>query len=110
MAPCAARSSPYLGATIYGRTLKRAYDRRGAYDDPVIWARRYTVFSAVVGATWGVGAVVWFDSARSPPRAYLVLAFLGMSATEFVARAAYRPAYLAHAVPSLGSLALALAL
>ena len=39
-----------------------------------------------------------------------MLAFLGMSAAEFVARSAYRPAYLAHAVPSLGSLALALAL
>ena len=33
-----------------------------------------------------------------------------MSATEFVARAAYRPAYLAHAIPSLGTLAFVLVL
>ncbi len=100
----------YLGATIYGRTLKRAYDKRGAYDDPAIWARRYTIFSGIVGATWGLGAFLWLAAASFTAETYLVLAFLGMSAAEFVARSAYRPAYLAHAVPSLGSLALALAL
>ena len=89
----------YLGATIYGRTLKRAYDKRGAYDDPAIWARRYTIFSGVVGATWGLGAFLWLAAASFTAETYLVLAFLGMSAAEFVARSAYRPAYLAHAVP-----------
>jgi signal transduction histidine kinase/HPt (histidine-containing phosphotransfer) domain-containing protein len=100
----------YVVATIYGRGLRRAYDRRGAYDDPVIWARRYTIFSGAAGATWGLGAFLWFGSASSATETYLILAFLGMSAAEFVARAAYRPAYLAHAIPSLGSLALMLAL
>ena len=99
---------PFMAATIYGLRLKRAFQRRGAYDDPVIWARRYTIFSAVMGAAWGVGAFVWFDSSSFVAEAFLILAFLGMSATEFVARAAYRPAYLAHAIPSLGSLALML--
>ena len=42
--------------------------------------------------------------------AYLVLAFLGMCATEFIARAAYRPAYLAHAAGSLLPLAVMLTL
>ena len=28
----------YIGATIYGQVLKRAYDKRGAYDDPATWA------------------------------------------------------------------------
>jgi signal transduction histidine kinase/HPt (histidine-containing phosphotransfer) domain-containing protein len=100
----------YLGATIYGRTLKRAYDKRGAYDDPALWARRYTIFSGIVGAAWGLGAFLWIAAASLTAETYLVLAFLGMSAAEFVARSAYRPAYLAHAVPSLGSLVLALAL
>jgi signal transduction histidine kinase/HPt (histidine-containing phosphotransfer) domain-containing protein len=100
----------YLGATIYGRSLKRAYDKRGAYDDPAIWARRYTIFSGIVGAAWGLGAFLWLAAASFTAETYLVLAFLGMSAAEFVARSAYRPAYLAHAIPSLGSLALALAL
>ncbi len=98
-----------VATTIYGRLLKRAFDKRGAYDDPAIWARRYTIFSGIAGATWGLGAVVWLDSSSFAAETYLVPAFLGMSAAEFVARAAYRPAYLAHAVPSLGSLALMLA-
>ena len=46
---------------------------------------------------WGLGAILWFACPSFPAEAYLVLAFLGMTATEFVARAAYRPAYLAHA-------------
>jgi len=99
-----------VATTICGRWLRRAFDRRGAYDDPAIWARRYTIFSGVAGATWGLGAVVWLESSNFAAETYLVPAFLGMSAAEFVARAAYRPAYLAHAVPSLGALAFMLAL
>jgi signal transduction histidine kinase len=100
----------YLAAAIYGRTLKRAYDKRGAYDDPAVWAWRYSMFSGVVGTIWGLAAFLWLGAASFASETYLVLGFLGMSAAEFVARAAYRPAYVAHAVPSLGSLALALAL
>ena len=100
----------YIAATIYGRALERAYEKRGAYDDPALWARRYTIFSAVVGTIWGLGAVLWVSASSSVTETYLVLAFLGMSAVEFVARSAYRPAYLAHAIPSLGSLAIMLTL
>jgi signal transduction histidine kinase/HPt (histidine-containing phosphotransfer) domain-containing protein len=100
----------YLAATLYGRVLKRAYDKRGAYDDPVIWARHFTIFSGIAGSTWGLGAIFWLGANSFAAETYLVLAFLGMSAAEFVARSAYRPAYLAHAVPSLGSLAVMLAL
>jgi signal transduction histidine kinase/HPt (histidine-containing phosphotransfer) domain-containing protein len=110
LASIAVPIAAYLAATIYGHTLKRAYDRRGAYDDPAVWARRYTIFSGFVGAIWGLAAFLWLGAASFSAETYLVLAFLGMSAAEFVARSAYRPAYLAHAVPSLGSLALALAL
>ena len=103
-------SSPISARRSMAARLKRAYDKRGAYDDPAIWARRYTIFSGIVGAAWGLGAFLWLAAASFTAETYLVLAFLGMSAAEFVARSAYRPAYLAHAVPSLGSLALALAL
>ena len=99
-----------VATAIYGRWLRRAFDKRGAYDDPVVWARRYTIYSGIAGASWGLGAVVWLDSSAFAAETYLVPAFLGMSAAEFVARAAYRPAYLAHAVPSLGALAFMLAL
>src|SRR5262249_21520018 len=43
-------------------------------------------------------------------QAYLVLAFLGLSATEFIPRAVYRPAYFAHAVGSLVPLSIMLAI
>ncbi len=61
--------------------------------------------SGASGLVWGAGAVIWFVPGSFPAQAYLVLAFLGMSATEFVCRAAYRPAYLAHAAGSLLPLA-----
>ncbi len=44
----------------------------------------------------------------SRPRPICALAFLGITATEFIARSAYRPAYLAHAALSLVPLALRL--
>ena len=73
-------------------------------DDPHFWARRYTFVSAIAGATWGLGAWFWFAWDSFPAQAYLALAFLGMTATEFIARSAHRPAYAAHTVLSLGPL------
>src|SRR5262245_61254562 len=92
----------HIAATIYGGSLQRAYAKRGAREDPAVWARRYVIFSLISGVIWGSGAVLWFDSSSFVSEAYLVFAFLGMSTIEFVSRAAYRPAYLAHAIPSLG--------
>lgn len=97
-------------ATVAGNRLKQAYDSRPADDDPTYWLKRYIVLSAVVGGIWGFGAVVWFVPHAFPAQAYLCLAFLGMTATEFIVRAAYRPAYLAHAAFSLGPLAVMLLL
>ncbi len=90
-----------IGSTVAGFRLTRAYESRAQTDDPHIWARRYTILSGVSGVFWGVGAVLWFVPGSFPAQAYLSLAFLGMTATEFIARAAYRPAYLAHASCSL---------
>ena len=92
-------------ATIYGSRLKQDFDKRPENDDPAPWAKRFTVLSGISGAIWGLGAVIWFVPGSFAAQSYLVLAFLGMSATEFITRAAYRPAYLAHAVCSLLPLA-----
>ena len=73
-------------------------------NDPHFWARRYTFVSALAGATWGLGAWFWFAPHSFPAQAYLALAFMGMTATEFIARSAHRPAYLVHTVLSLGPL------
>jgi signal transduction histidine kinase/HPt (histidine-containing phosphotransfer) domain-containing protein len=93
-----------IAITIVCGRLRAAYDRR-KHDDPALWANRYTILSGISGLVWGAGAIVWFVPGSFPAQAYLVLAFLGMSATEFVCRAAYRPAYLAHAAGSLLPLA-----
>jgi signal transduction histidine kinase/HPt (histidine-containing phosphotransfer) domain-containing protein len=90
--------------------LKAAYEQRDYGDDPVVWARKFTLFSAFSGCVWGAGAFVWFVPGSFPAQAYLVLAFLGMTSTEFVARGAYRPAYFVHAAASLFPLAGLLAL
>jgi signal transduction histidine kinase len=99
-----------IAVVIAAEQLTSAYKARDPADDPRLWAWRYTFVSAIAGATWGVGVLFWFVPASFPADAYLSLAFLGMTATEFIARSAYRPAYCAHALFSLGPLALALLL
>ncbi len=95
-------------ATVATGALIRAYARRPASDDPHKWAERFTLASAGAGAAWGVGAFVWFIPDSFPAQAFLALAFLGMTASEFIARCAHRPAYIAHAGLSLGPLAIRL--
>jgi signal transduction histidine kinase/HPt (histidine-containing phosphotransfer) domain-containing protein len=86
-----------IAVVIAAEQLTTAYKRRGLKSNPRFWAGRYTFVSAIAGATWGVGAWFWFSPDSYAAEAYLSLAFLGMTATEFIARSAYRPAYLAHA-------------
>lgn len=90
--------------------LADSYAARPQSDDPLLWARRYTILSGISGAIWGAGALLWFVPHDFPAQAYLSLAFLGITSTEFIARSAYRPAYLAHASLSLGPLAVRLLL
>jgi len=95
---------------IAAEQLTQVYKRRNPGDDPHFWARRYVFVSAIAGATWGVGVFFWFVPESFPAQAYLCLAFMGMTATEFIARSAHRPAYLAHAAFSLGPLIVVLLL
>jgi signal transduction histidine kinase/HPt (histidine-containing phosphotransfer) domain-containing protein len=97
-------------ATIATNRLAAAYLRRPEGDDPEKWANRYTAMSALAGASWGIAAFIWFEPGSFPAEAFLSLAFLGMTAVEFIARCAHRPAYIAHATLSLGPLAIILAL
>ncbi len=106
-------SAPLLlqfASSIAAIRLKDAFDAHGAAGDAKIWARRYTLFSAFAGAVWGLGAFVWFVPNAFAAQAYLVLAYFGVSAIEFVTRGAYRPAYLAHASLSMFPLATLLVL
>ena len=72
--------------------------------DPHFWARRYTLFRllpAPSGAWARCSGSAW---GSFPAQAYLALAYLGMTATEFIARSVHRPAYTAHTVLALGPL------
>ena len=89
---------------IAAEQLTTAYKNRPPGSDPQFWARRYTFVSAISGATWGVASLFWFVWGSFPAQAYLCMAFLGMAATEFIARSAHRPAYVAHTVFALGPL------
>ena len=102
-----------MAVVIAAEQLTTAYKTRcennGIHcDDPHFWAWRYTFVSAIAGATWGLGAFFWFAWDSFPAEAYLALAYLGMTATEFIARSAHRPAYAAHTILSLGPLILLL--
>src|SRR6201999_2925988 len=83
---------------------KRPRDPADPRSDPHYWARRYTFVSAISGATWGVASLFWFVPGNFAAQAYLALAFLGMTATEFIARSAHRPAYLARGLLPLRTL------
>ena len=93
---------------IAAEQLTEAYKRQAPGEDAHFWAGRYVFVSAVAGASWGVGVFFWFVPNSFPAQAYLCLAYMGMTATEFIARSAHRPAYLAHAAFSLGPLILML--
>src|ERR1700742_4272914 len=80
-----------IAVVIAAEQLTAAYRRRGLRSNPQYWADPYTFFSATAGATWGVGEWFWFVPGSYPAQAYLALAFLGMTATEFIARSAHRP-------------------
>ncbi|MES2255126.1 MAG: ATP-binding protein [Pseudomonadota bacterium] len=99
-----------MAVVIAAEQLTTAYKNRAEGSDPHFWARRYTFTSAIAGATWGLGSVFWFVWGSFPAQAYLALAFLGMAATEFIARSAYRPAYIVHSVLALGPLVVMLAM
>jgi len=81
-----------------------AYKNRPPGSDSQFWPRRYTFVSAISGATCGVASLFWFVWGSFPAQAYLCMAFLGMAATEFIARSAHRPAHVAHTVFALGPL------
>ena len=93
-----------LMVVIAAEQLTTAYKNRAPGSDPHYWARRYTFVSAISGATWGVASLFWFAWNSFPAQAYLCMAYLGMAATEFIARSAHRPAYVAHTVLALGPL------
>jgi signal transduction histidine kinase/HPt (histidine-containing phosphotransfer) domain-containing protein len=90
-----------LVVVIAAEQLTTAYKKRSPESDPRYWADRYTFVSAISGATWGVAALFWFVPDSFPSQAYLALGFLGMTATEFIARSAHRPAYVAHTLFAL---------
>ena len=93
-----------MAVVIAAEQLTAAYRNRPVGSDPHFWARRYTFVSAIAGATWGLGSIFWFAWGSFPAEAYLALAYLGMTATEFIARSAHRPAYTVHTVFALGPL------
>jgi hypothetical protein len=93
-----------LVVVIAAEQLTTAYKRRPAGSDPQFWARRYTFVSAISGASWGAASLFWFVPDFFPAQAYLAMAFLGMTATEFIVRSAHRPAYIVHTAFALGPL------
>jgi signal transduction histidine kinase len=93
-----------LVVVIAAEQLTTAYKCRPKDSDPHFWARRYTFVSAISGASWGVASLTWFVVDSFPAQAYLTMAFLGMTATEFIVRSAHRPAYIAHTLFALGPL------
>jgi signal transduction histidine kinase/HPt (histidine-containing phosphotransfer) domain-containing protein len=98
-----------IATTVASRELAERYEARDLNDDPMEWAHRFVWYSAASGIAWGLGAYIWFIPGYFPAEAFVALAFMGMTAAEFIARSAYKPAYAAHAIFSLGPLIFLLA-
>ncbi|MGN6515888.1 MAG: sensor histidine kinase [Rhizomicrobium sp.] len=98
-----------IATMVATREFVERYESRDPNDDPMDWANRYVWYSGASGLAWGMGAIIWFIPGEFPAQAFLALAFMGMTAAEFIARASYRRAYCAHALLSLGPLVLMLA-
>jgi len=90
-----------IATTIATREFVERYEARDPDEDVMDWAKRYLWYSGAAGMAWGLGAVIWFVPDYFPAQAFLALAFMGMTAAEFIARSSYRPAYAAHAFFSL---------
>ncbi|MBS0273231.1 MAG: Hpt domain-containing protein [Proteobacteria bacterium] len=90
-----------IATTIATREFSERYEKRDPDDDVMDWANRYVWYSGASGVAWGLGAFIWFIPGYFPAQAFLALAFMGMTAAEFIARSSYRPAYFAHAFFSL---------
>ncbi|MGC8535102.1 MAG: ATP-binding protein [Rhizomicrobium sp.] len=107
--PFFASASPLLLAIIISLAtfrLAARFEQRSSDSDPQRWARRYTVLSALSGMVWGIGGgYLWFVPHLYAAQAYLCLGILGVTTVEFIARSAYRPAFLAFVVPALLPLA-----
>jgi signal transduction histidine kinase/HPt (histidine-containing phosphotransfer) domain-containing protein len=98
-----------IATTVASRELTERYEARDLNDNPLDWAHRFVWYSAASGIAWGLGAFIWFVPGYFPAQAFLALAFMGMTAAEFIARSAYKPAYAAHAIFSLAPLVILLA-
>ncbi|MDE2463821.1 MAG: Hpt domain-containing protein [Alphaproteobacteria bacterium] len=103
--PLFVTAAPLLLAIIISLAtfrLAARFDQRSSNADPLPWARRYTVLSALAGLVWGVGGgYLWFIPHLYVAQAYLCLGLLGVTTVEFIARSAYRPAFLAFVIPAL---------
>ena len=98
-----------IATTVATRELAERYEARDPRDDVMDWAKRYVWYSGASGVAWGLGAFIWFVPGQFSAQAFLALAFMGMTAAEFIARSSYRPAYSAHAFFSLAPLVFLLA-
>lgn len=101
----------HLGAValrLYSRN--RFMTRVATPGDEVWWGRFSLIFSALVGSSWGICALLFLSLEN--PQAYIALSIIitGFAAGSVPAFAPYFPGFLAHVVPSMGGLALALVL
>lgn len=86
-----------IATAIVAAQLAESFRKRDAGTDPHHWEQRYISTAALTGASWGVGALFWYVPESFPAQACLSLAYMGMTAAEFIARAGSRPAFISHA-------------
>ena len=107
--PLFVSAAPLLLAIIISLAtfrLAARFEQQADDREPQAWARRYTWLSALSGMVWGLGGgYLWFVPHLYAAQAYLCLGILGVTTVEFIARSAYRPAFLAFVIPALLPLA-----
>jgi len=90
----------YSIATYAYHRLRKAWKAsRAQGGSPDIWARRFTVLSAITGSIWGLAS--WFCISVGSPAQQIFAATVAavMAVSSVVNRSAYLPSYLAFVTP-----------
>jgi signal transduction histidine kinase len=73
-----------------------------AAERAMIWARRYAAVTALSGATWGVGALLWLPTASFAHGFFYALVIAALSMATAMTRATYPPAVFVYTAAACG--------
>lgn len=75
---------------------RRFHEKPVAAKDTIKWAWQLTLLSGITGASWGLGAVVWFNPADAAQSLLLGVLLVGVCTGSLMARGSFGPCAAMH--------------